>query len=72
MNEHGDRDAQGEPVPLALVEQSLGTAGGRPGPTAAAGPWPFLATVRLPPGADDNGQVAVVDDRRRSDLEVDG
>jgi hypothetical protein len=72
MNEVVDRDAHDEPVPLALVEQSLCTAGERPGPTAASGPWPFLATVGLPPGAEDNGEVVVVDDRRRSDVEVDG
>ncbi|MFA9432820.1 hypothetical protein [Egicoccus sp. AB-alg2] len=72
MNEGLERDAHDEPVPLTLVEQSLGTAGARPGPTAASGPWPFIATVGLPPGSEGNGQVAVVDDRRRSDMEVDG
>jgi hypothetical protein len=72
MNEDVDRDAHDEPVPLALIEQSLGTAGEQPGPAAAAEPWPFLATVGLPAGPEGMGQVAVVDDRRRSDVEVDG
>jgi hypothetical protein len=72
MNEEFDGEAGDEPVPLALIEQSLGAARETRGPTAGTGPWAHLSTVELPLEAEPNEGSAVGGRSHRSDMEVDG
>jgi hypothetical protein len=72
MNEEFDGEAGDEPVPLALIEQSLGAARETCGPVAGTGPWVHLSTVGLPLEAKPNEGSATKSRCHRSDMEVDG
>jgi hypothetical protein len=72
MNEEVDGEAGDEPVPLALIEQSLGAARETRGPVAGTGPWAHLSTVKLPLKARPNEGSAVGGRSHRTDMEVDG
>jgi hypothetical protein len=72
MNEGFDAEAGEEPVPLALIEQSLGAAPETRGSAAGTGPWAHLSMAELPLEAEPGEGSAVGGRSHRPDMEVDG
>jgi hypothetical protein len=72
MDEEADREAGDGPVPLVLIEQSLGATRETRGPAAGTGPWPYLAMIELPRKAEPDAGSAVGGPDLSSDVEVDG